>query len=69
MGPILGIVFGLRESFNDFLKDANSKSGDIPAKLDDLASIGIRLVISDKADPDGVGFAPIRGNLLMHQLV
>ena len=47
------VTFGLRESFNDFLKDANSKSEDVPSKLDDLANSGIRLVISDKQDPDG----------------
>ena len=44
------IVFGLRESFNDFLRDANSKSEDIPATLDSLQSSGIRLVITDKAN-------------------
>ena len=43
------IVFGLRESFNDFLKDANSKSEDIPATLEGLQSSGIRVVITDKA--------------------
>jgi hypothetical protein len=39
------------------LKGANTKSeGEIPATLDDLVSSGIRLVISDKNDPDGVGY-------------
>ena len=47
----------LRESLNDFLKGANTKSeGDIPATIDDLQSSGIRLVISDEQDPDAVGF-------------
>ena len=44
------IVFGLRESVNEFLEDANSKSEDIPATLDSLQSSGIRLVITDKAN-------------------
>ena len=47
---------GLREGFNDFLRDASSKSEDVPPKLDELANSGIRLVISDKQDPDGVVF-------------
>ena len=54
------MVFGIRESFGDFLKDASSKSEDVPAKIDDLASAGIRLVITDKADPDGVGYVQWR---------
>ena len=49
-------VFGIRESFQDFLKDAGSKSEDVLQKLEDLAASGIRLVITDKNDPDGVGF-------------
>ena len=47
------LTFGLREGFTDFLKDAGSKSDDMPKSMDDLASLGIRLVISDKQDPDG----------------
>ena len=51
------IAYGLRESFNDFLKAANTKSeGGIPAKLEDLATSGIRLVISDRNDPEGAPF-------------
>ena len=53
-------VFGIRESFQDFLKDAGSKSEDVPQKLEDLAASGIRLVITDKNDPDGVGFVQWR---------
>ena len=53
-------VFGIRESFQDFLKDAGSKSEEVPQKLEDLAASGIRLVITDKNDPDGVGFVQWR---------
>ena len=55
------IMFGLRESFTDFLKTVNTKSeGEIPATLDDLQGSGIRLVISDKQDPDNAGFVQWR---------
>ena len=54
------VTFGLREAFNAFLKHANGKSEEIPSLLDNLASSGIRLVISDKQDPDGVGFVQWR---------
>ena len=53
-------MFGIRESFQDFLKDAGSKSEEVPQKLEDLAASGIRLVITDKNDPDGVGFVQWR---------
>ena len=53
-------VFGIRESFQDFLKGAGAKSEDVPQKLEDLAASGIRLVITDKNDPDGVGFVQWR---------
>ena len=54
------VVFGIWDSFSDFLRDASSKSDDFPAKLEDLASSGIRLVITDKADPDGIGYVQWR---------
>ena len=53
-------MFGIRESFSDFLKDAHTKSEDVPQKVEDLAASGIRLAISDKNDPDGVGYVQWR---------
>ena len=54
------MLFGIRESFSDFLREAHTKSEDVPQKLEDLAASGIRLVITDKNDPDGVGFVQWR---------
>ena len=53
--------FTLR-SFNDFLQQAarGGKSDDFPKSLDDLSKAGIRLVIADSNDPDGVGFVQWR---------
>ena len=51
-------VFG--RSFNDFLTQAGSGSDEFLKSLDKLAAAGIRLVMADKNDPDGVGFVQWR---------
>ena len=50
----------VRDSFQDFLKEAAAESEGIPTTLDQLQDAGVRLVISDKQDPDGVGFVQWR---------
>ena len=51
----------MRDSFADFLREAHAKVDGIPATIRELEDeIGVRLVIADKQDPDGVGFAPWR---------
>ncbi len=50
----------LRDSFQDFLKEAAAQSEGVPTTLDQLTDAGVRLVISDRQDPDEVGFVQWR---------
>ena len=51
------ITFQMRDSFNDFLANANQEDKTIPANLQQLEKdAGVKLVVSDKADPELVGF-------------
>ena len=53
-------IFNLRDSFQDFLKQADSDSG-IPTSLDVLQQkAGIKLTLADRNDPDKVGFVQWR---------
>ena len=47
-------------SFNEFLTEAGKDNADFPKTLDDLGKAGIRLVVADSNDPDGVGFVQWR---------
>ena len=50
------ITFGIVNSFNDFLKQAHETDNALPTTLMDLRDVGINLIVSDKNDPDEVGF-------------
>ena len=51
------ILFNIRDSFGDFLKEIAEKKEGYPSSLDGLLNEGgIKLVLTDKADPDNVGF-------------
>jgi hypothetical protein len=52
-------VLALR-SFNEFLAEAAKETDDFPKTLDEVAKAGIRLVVADSNDPDGVGFVQWR---------
>ena len=47
-------------SFNEFLVEAGKEHDDFPKSLDDLGKAGIRLVVADSNDPDGIGFVQWR---------
>ena len=47
----------MRDSFSDFLRAAHAKNNSIPATLQELeTAAGVRLIISDRQDPDDVGY-------------
>ena len=51
------VLFNLRDSFGDFLKEISVEHKDYPSSIDELLNIGgIKLVLTDKNDPDNVGF-------------
>lgn len=51
------ITFQMRESLNDFLREQHAVDEQFPSTMRELEqSAGIRLVITDRADPDDVGF-------------
>ena len=55
------ITFAMLGSFNDFLAAAaaETNTGTIPKTLKELeVAAGVRLVLTDQADPEGVGFVP-----------
>jgi len=55
------ITFGMYDSFNDFLKIAARENAAVPPSLQHLyAEAGWKLVVSDRADPESVGFQPWR---------
>ena len=51
------ITFSMRDSFNDFLAKAHDEDATIPANLQQLEKeAAVKLVTTDRIDPDGVGF-------------
>ena len=52
------ITFGIVQSFNDFLYQAHTSNEAVPTTLADLQGAGMKLVLTDKTDPDDVGFVP-----------
>lgn len=55
------VCWSLRDSFNDFLRAAHSANNTMPATLQQLeAAAGVRLVVTDRADPEDVGFVQWR---------
>ena len=51
------ILFNVRDSFADFLKEISIEKDCYPSNLDDLINDGgIKLVLTDKNDPENVGF-------------
>ena len=48
-------LFDLNRSFGDFLKSMHADDESMPATLQDMQSCGIKLVLTDSQDPDGVG--------------
>ena len=51
------ILFNLRDSFGDFLKEISAEKPGYPINFDGLLNEGgIKLVLTDKNDPDNVGF-------------
>ena len=55
------VTFDVRNSFNDFLRAANRQDPLIPSHLTELErACGVRLVVTDRADPDDVGFVQWR---------
>jgi len=55
------ITFDMRSSFNDFLRAAHRQDPRIPNTLAELErACGVRLIVTDRADPDDVGFVQWR---------
>ena len=55
------ITFQMRDGFNDFLRAAHADNEQMPATARDLEeAVGVRLVVSDRQDPDDVGFVQWR---------
>ena len=51
------ILISLRDSFSDFLKEMSTENDSYPGSLEVLRDQGcIKLVVSDKIDPENVGF-------------
>ena len=53
-------LFDLNRSFGDFLKSVHAEDESVPVSLQDLQQCGIKLVLTDNQDPDGVGFVQWR---------
>ena len=55
------VTFQMRDAFNDFLRATHAANNAMPATLQQLEqTAGVRLVVSDKTDPDDVGFVQWR---------
>ncbi len=55
------VTFQMRDSFNDFLRATHAADNAMPATLQQLESAaGVRLVVTDRADPDDVGYVQWR---------
>ena len=51
------LLMNFRDSFSDFLKQKSTDSNSYPANLESLREeCGIKLILTDRADPDNVGF-------------
>ena len=51
------ITFGIMDEFNSFLRKKHARDNCLPASLKELQEkAGIRLVLTDRADPDEVGY-------------
>jgi hypothetical protein len=51
------VLFNIRDSFSDFLKETAADKEGYPNNLESLLNKGgVKLVMSDKNDPDGAGF-------------
>eukprot|EP00973_Karenia_brevis_P004391 601668-Karenia_brevis.AAC.2 len=51
------IIFQMRQSFNDFLAIAKEEDSTMPSNLQQLETeAGVKLVVSDRTDPENVGF-------------
>ena len=51
------ILFNLRDSFGDFLREISVEDKNYPSSIDELLNIGgVKLVLTDKNDPENVGF-------------
>ena len=71
------ITFQMRDGFNDFLRAARAGNEQMPANVRELEeAVGVRLIVSDRQDPDEVGFVQWRcgiyvagdlNNFLMHE--
>ena len=50
-------LFNLRDGLSDFLREKSAEEGDYPNSIESLLNKGgVKLVLSDKNDPDGAGF-------------
>ncbi len=55
------VTFQMRDSFKDFLRAAHAADNAMPATLQQLESAaGVRLVVTDRVDPDDVGYVQWR---------
>ena len=51
------MTYQMRENFNDYLATAKDEDGAMPTNLAQLeTAAGVKLVVADRADPEGVGF-------------
>ena len=46
------LTYQLRDSFNDFLRTEHASGNKVPASVQELESCGIRMIITDRNDPD-----------------
>ena len=55
------ITFRIRDAFNDFLRAARAENEQMPMNVRDLEdAVGVRFVLTDRQDPDDVGFVQWR---------
>ena len=55
------ITFQMRDGMNDFLRNAHASDADMPTDVRALEeAVGVRLVVSDRTDPEDVGFVQWR---------
>ena len=56
-GAQRAITFQMRDLFTDFLREARADNDALPTTMKELEdAVGVRLVVADRQDPDGVGF-------------
>ena len=55
------VTYKIRDNFNEFLRDVSEKNKSCPTSLQDLEQgAGARLVVTDRSDPEDVGFVQWR---------